>query len=210
MMRDALSETLWLYSKLLDEEQKIAITNTLVNIEEENNDYSLSEYWKMDEAIGGIGGYCLPKNAVHNPFPYGIKRSLFRPLQYAASEMDIRDIRNTSRYVVLYSGMHLEASLRFFLMINTTFGKIRYYNSTLGKIVRRVEQLHVFDEQIIAGYYNFIQLYNKSKHEINQFKNRHRLFAPADALVSYTSARILGNEVLKMIEPGAFHSNIEI
>lgn len=45
--------------------------------------------WKEDQRIGGIGGYCMPQNPVKNPFPSGIKRELYRPLQYARAEIDI-------------------------------------------------------------------------------------------------------------------------
>lgn len=209
-MNRALEETKWLYNHLLNEEQKNTILSTLENIDSSENNYSLDDFWKEDEAIGGIGGFNLPKNPVSNPFPYGIKRSIFRPLQYAAGEMDIRDIRYSSRYVVMYSGMHLEATLKFFLMTNQSLGKLRNYNSTLGKVVHKIDQLNLLDKKTIVNLYKFIQLYNKSKHEVNQDINRNRLFTPTDALVIYLAARIIGSKVLQRIDPAEFSSTLEV
>lgn len=209
-MNRALEETKWLYNHLLNDEQKATILSTLENIDSSENNYSLDDFWKVDEAIGGLGGFNLPKNPISNPFPYGIKRSIFRPLQYAAGEMDIRDIRYSSRYVVMYSGMHLEATLKFFLMTNQSLGKLRNYNSTLGKVVHKIEQFNLLDKKTIENLYKFIQLYNKSKHEVNQDINRNRLFTPTDALVIYLAARIIGWKVLQRIDPAEFSSTLEL
>ena len=53
--------------------------------------------WKTDALIGGIGGYCMPANPVKNPFPSGVKRELYRPLQYARSSIDMCDVRIFAR-----------------------------------------------------------------------------------------------------------------
>lgn len=151
-----------------------------------------------------------PKHPANNPFPYGIKRSIFRPLQYAAGEMDIQDIRYGSRYVVQYAGMHLEATTRFYLIVNQKLGKLRNFNSTLGKVVHQLDKLQLLDKKTAECLYIFIKLYNKSKHEVNQDRTRERLFSVSDALVVYLAVRILGNRIIQEINPKELESSVEI
>ena len=47
----------------------------------------------------------------------------------------------------------------------------------------------------------FADLYNKSKHEVNQDDERERQFFPADALIVYVSARVLGTQLLRPYYP---------
>lgn len=61
--------------------------------------------------------------------------------------MDIRDIRDGARYVVQYAGMHLEATTKFYLLINQKLGKLRNFNSTLGKVVHKLDQLQLLDKR---------------------------------------------------------------
>ena len=82
-------------------------------------------------------------------------------------------------------------------MTNQSFGKLRNFNSTLGKVVHKIDQLKLLDKKTIENLYKFIKLYNKSKHEVNQDINRNRLFTPTDALVIYLAARLIGLKVLQ-------------
>lgn len=91
-------------------------------------------------------------------------RNLFRPLQYARAEIDLRNINYTARYIVHYSGMHLEAAARLILKNAKTFGMLLYGNTTLGKATRNMEKLDILDSSVIEALYNFIPLFNKSKH----------------------------------------------
>ena len=209
-MYRALEDSMWLYLHILDEHQRQVVRETIKEIDEKEENYSLEKYWDADKEIGGLGGHNLPKNPINNPFPYGIKRSIFRPLQYAASEMDIRDIRGGARHVVQYAGMHLEATTKFYLMLNLKLGKMRNYNATLGKVVHKLDQLKLLDEKTTEGLYVFIRLYNKSKHEVNMDRTRERLFTVPDALVIYLAARILGNRILFKINPKELESSIEL
>lgn len=154
----------------------------------------------MDRGIGGIGGYCMPADPRFNPFPGGVERELFRPLQYARLEVDICDIRIHARHVVHYSGMHLEAVLRLFLSRSKKFRNLRFFNSTLGKTAHEINKMNVFDKVHIEALFKFITLYNKAKHEVNMLKDRSRLFSEADAIVCYFSARIIGQTVLAEIQ----------
>ena len=55
----------------------------------------------MDKEIDGIGGYGMPSDPKKNPFPSGEYRELFRPLQYARSEIEVTTVHFHSRYVVM-------------------------------------------------------------------------------------------------------------
>ncbi|MBM7581129.1 hypothetical protein [Jeotgalibacillus terrae] len=209
-MDRALVESKWLYNNLLNDYQRQVIRETITEIDEKDEQYSLENFWEVDKDIGGMGGYNLPKNPVSNPFPFGIKRSIFRPLQYAASEMELRDIRYGARHVIQYVGMHLEATTKYYLIVNQKLGKLRHYNSTLGKVVRKLDQLKLLDDMTIKSLYVFIKIYNKSKHEINMDKTRERLFTVSDALVLYLTARILGQKILLQIDSKELDSSIEL
>lgn len=198
-MDQLLKETRWLYEHLLDSEQQHAIHTFMENKETGHDTEALSIFWGSDAEIGGIGGYSLPKNPVKNPFPGGVKRKIYRPLQYAASEIE-RDVAFGSRYIVQYAGMHLEAVAREYLMQTQTLGKLRNYNSTLGKVVHQISSLQTLNETSIQSLFQFVSLYNMSKHEVNQDDSRERLFTSEDALIAYLTARILGVYLLTSID----------
>lgn len=155
--------------------------------------------WKTDALIGGIGGYCMPANPVKNPFPSGVKRELYRPLQYARSSIDMCDVRIFARNVVENSGMHLEAVCRLFLKNTNVLGGLRFQNLTLGKAVHKIEQEKIFDGYVIEALYDFVKVYNRSKHEINQDESKERMFNAEDAVVSYFATRILGVIILQKL-----------
>lgn len=162
-------------------------------------EYRTEVLWKTDALIGGIGGYCMPANPVNNPFPSGVKRELYRPLQYARSSIDICDVRIFARNVVENSGMHLEAVCRLLLKNINVFGALRFQNLTLGKAVHKIEQEKIFDDYVIEALYDFVKVYNRAKHEINQDVNKDRLFNAEDAIVSYFATRILGVIILQKL-----------
>ena len=191
-----MTETIYLFEKLFSNEQKERIQSFLNEVKTEKGNYSPSILWQMDQAIGGIGAYCMPPDPLINPFPGGINRELFRPLQYARSEIDICDVRVHARYVVHYSGMHLEAVLRLFLRETKILGSLRFFNSTLGKAAHEIAKIEVINNVLTEALLKFVKLYNMAKHEVNMFEERPRLFCEADAIVCYFSARIIGQAVL--------------
>lgn len=197
-MKDALRDTYWLYEHLLNRDQKTAVDQVMSAMNRDSQTEALAHLWAMDEEIGGIGGYLLPKNPVQNPFPGGDERPLFRPLQYAASELE-RDVAHGARYIVQYAGMHLEAVTRQYLKQVHTLGAIRHHNSTLGKAVHQIAKLRTMDEKTVQSLLVFVRLYNMSKHEVNQDETRERLFSVEDALIAYLSGRILGVRLLAEI-----------
>jgi hypothetical protein len=212
-MKGALSETLLIYSNLFIDEQRSNIQAFLEEVQTKKEKYDPSIIWVLDQKIGGIGGYCMPADPKINPFPAGINRELFRPLQYARSEIDICDVRMHARHVVHYSGMHLEAVLRMFLKKEKTLGNLRYFNSTLGKAAHEISKMYIFNDVIIEALMKFVSLYNKAKHEVNMLEERPRLFSEADAIVCYFCARIIGQAVLlELRHPlslGAYEINSE-
>lgn len=139
-MKHALQDTRCLYEHLLNRDQQTAVDEFMSHMNRNESTKTLVCLWAMDEAIGGVGGYCLPKNPVQNPFPGGDERPLFRPLQYAACELE-RDVAHGARYIVQYAGMHLEAVTRQYLKQVLTLGTIRHHNSTLGKAVHQIATL---------------------------------------------------------------------
>ena len=189
-----------IYNTLFKEDIKRGILDFFTqNIDNAEHGYETEVLWKTDALVGGIGGYCMPSNPVKNPFPSGVRRELYRPLQYARSSIDICDVRIFARQVVENSGMHLEAVCRLFLKNINVSGGLKFQNTTLGKAVHRVEQEKVFDDCVIENLYDFVKVYNRSKHEINQDEAKDRMFNAEDAVVSYFATRILGVLILQKI-----------
>lgn len=154
--------------------------------------------WEIDALIGGVGGYCLPSSSSKNPYPAWIERELYRPLQYAKEEIDLGYGRVNARYIIDMCGMHLEAACRL-LVMNSVLDEFRFSNCTLGKAVHRIEKKKLLDGNVIQALYDFVQIYNRSKHEVNQDETRERLFSTDDALVAYFATRILGVSILQKL-----------
>lgn len=200
-----------IYNILFKEEIKRGILDFFAqDIDNAEYVYETEVLWKTDALVGGIGGYCMPSNLVKNPFPSGVKRELYRPLQYARSSIDICDVRIFARQVVENSGMHLEAVCRLFLKNTNVLGGIRFQNSTLGKAVHKIEQEKVLDDCVIESLYDFVKVYNRSKHEINQDENKDRMFNAEDAVVSYFATRILGVIILQKLSVNESFERYEI
>lgn len=189
-----------IYDTILGEQIKKGINEFMKqNLDNPDFRYSTLMLWKTDLLIGGIGGYCMPANPIKNPFPSGIERELYRPLQYARSDIDICDVRMVARYVIESAGMHLESVCRLFLKEMCTLGNMRFSKTTLGKAIHKIEQQGIFEKKIIESMYNFVAVYNRSKHEINQDVLRNRMFNAYDAIVAYFAVRILGITILRKI-----------
>lgn len=208
------SELINIYDNFLNEDIKECIKEFLTqDLENENFDYSSEMIWNMDAKIEGIGAYCMPANPVRNPFPAGIKRALYRPLQYARSSIDLCDIRIFAREVIKNAGMHLEAACRLYIQETNILGQMRFSNSTLGKAVHVIEKEGVIEQKIIDALYDFVKIYNRSKHEINQDMTKDRMFNAADALVAYFAVRMIGVFLLQKINVeesfGYYKSNNE-
>ena len=192
-------ELINLYDKLFDKDVKEGISEFLrQDFDNKDRKYKTDMLWKIDALIGGVGGYCLPSSSSRNPYPAGIERELYRPLQYAKEEIDFGHSRVNARYIIDMCGMHLEAACRLLLM-NSILDEFRFSNCTLGKAVHRIDKKKMLDDNIIQALYDFIQIYNRSKHEVNQDETRERLFSTDDAIVEYFATRILGVNILQKL-----------
>ena len=195
---------IYLYDNVLDENIKNCINSFVLSVMEKKEKYVTGNLWITDQQIGGIGAYAMPPDPVINKFPGGIKRSLYRPLQYAQSDIDICDIRMHARYIVQNCGMHLEAICRIILQTHKVFGDLRFHNTTLGKAIQLIKGLNIVDNNIIIALDNYVKVYNLSKHEVNQYETRERLFNAYEAVTAYYSARVLGVHLLRIINyPGS-------
>lgn len=194
-MDEMLKETQWLYDNLLEKHQKQVVDEVISKMNDDMRKDILDNFWRIDEEIGGIGGYNMPKNPVVNPFPGGDKRSLYRPLQYAACELE-RNLSYGSRYVIQFSGMHLEAAARTYVASQKRIRFLSNFRSTLGKLVHEIDRKKTFDVTTIQSLFQFVKLFNLSKHEVNQDESRTRLFNEADAMIAYLSSRELGVKLL--------------
>jgi len=199
IVSDALPETKRICEQLLSHEQQHEVQAFLRELELKQGNYKADILWKMDQKIGGIGGYCMPSHPTMNPFPGGPNRELFRPLQYARSRIDICDIRIHSREVVQYSGMHLEAVSRFFLSRSKAISKWRLRKLTLGQAAHKISAMNIMDRKIGDALLTYVALYNRAKHEVNMDEERRYLFSPLDAVVCYACARIIGQAMLTQL-----------
>ena len=200
-MRNLLSESKILFNEAFNEEQQKVVGKLILEAEEGEKDIFLKSIWEYDQYIGGIGGYSMPPNPIYNPYPGGEYRELFRPLQYARSDMH-HDLQYYShhRNIVMMSGMHLEGVLRAVLKKTKTFGSLRYATITLGKATNEIKKMNIQPPAVINSLYAFVKLYNKSKHEVNHDEERERLFDLSDAIVCYLAARVIRVKLLVSIE----------
>lgn len=196
---EALPESKELLNLLLSHKQIRVIEKAIKGIKKRPSNYNIDFFWELDASIGGISGYCMQFNPTSNPFPAGIGRSLFRPLQYAASEIERnKDIYYNAKWVVLNYGLHLEAVTKYIMKKTSNITvKINAKRTTLGKSIKILEEGKVLPSNLTKPLSLLLRLYNKSKHEVNEDEERERLFSPADALIAYISARILGKELLR-------------
>ena len=198
---EALSESKELLNLLLTEVQKEVIDRAVKEIKENPENYNIDFFWKLDSSIGGIGGYCIEFNTTFNPFPAGLNRDLFRPLQYAWADIEVgKDIYSHARHAVQDSGLHLEWVVKYVAWkTSNRIGRanLSIKKMTLGQGIKILEERKVLSFNLIRPLYIFLKLYNKSKHDVNQDEERERLFSPADALISYISVRIIGRELLR-------------
>lgn len=140
------SETI--YSSQLNQQERTL--EDLLELEVENNPttYSLEELWNYDFILGMIGAYSMPANPIKNPFKGGFARELFRPLQYARSNMDILDISLTARHAVQDTGLHLECVFKYLLSKFAPFGNIRFNNITLGKANYELAKRNCYNDSV--------------------------------------------------------------
>jgi len=193
----ALQKSSELAEVVISEQSLAALRDVLAGGKNSDGKYDLTKLWALDASLGGIGGYCLPAEPAYNPFPGGHARRLYRPLQYARTNMQLLDLDYTSRYVIQNVGMHLEAAAKLMLAEQVFLGKLK--NKPLGAAAESLCRRGLLAEACCEGLRLLIPLVNHSKHEVNQDEERDGSFVPADALIVYIAGRILGLEMLSQL-----------
>lgn len=192
-----LEQTKKLY-KIFNEEQKNKINLIIREIESQGSNYKTNKLWEFDQTLGG---YCQggdPANANH--FQGTEFRNVYRCLQYVRSNIDILDINFTARYVIQDCGHHFEEAIKLYLKKTNKFSLIKVYKYPLGKLLKYVVDKKIFKEDIINKLKLFIELYNISKHEILSDEELDRTFHADDAIICYFACRIVGKEILLIID----------
>lgn len=163
--------------------------------------YKTKDLWKFDQTIGGIGGYCQGCNPARaNHFQGTEFRNVYRCLQYVRSNIDILDINFTARYIIQDCGHHFEEAIKLYLKKTNKIKLIKAYRYPLGKLLQYVIDKKIFEEDIINKLKLFIDLYNISKHEILSDEELDRTFHADDAIICYFACRIVGKEILLIID----------
>lgn len=195
-----LEQTKRLY-EIFDENQRNKINLIIHQIESQGSNYKTNKLWEFDQTLGGIGGYCQgcdPANANH--FQGTEFRNVYRCLQYVRSNIDILDINYTARYIIQECGHHFEETIKLYLKKTNKFSLMKVYKYPLGKLLQYVIDKKTFNENIINQIKLFVDLYNISKHEILSDESLDRTFHADDAIICYFGTRIVGKEILLIID----------
>lgn len=195
---DLLEESDRLVECLLSSNQVEMLLQTAEGIAAGIENVDLTPFWRLDASIGGIGGYCLLPSLrpFGNPFSGGIARELFRPIQYAAAEIEYHNSELMARAGVWFSGMHLEAVTKYWVNKTTSPLNANHYKRlTLGQSIGILKDGTNAANEIFEPLDSILALYNPAKHKIPQ--DRDRMFTVGDALVVYVSSRILSTRILK-------------
>ena len=195
-----LEQTKKLY-EIFDKNQKNKINLIIHQIESQGSNYKTNELWEFDQTLGGIGGYCQGCDpAKVNHFQGTEFRNVYRCLQYVRSNIDILNINFTARYIIQECGHHFEEAIKLYLKKTNEFSLIKVNKYPLGKLLQYVIDKKIFKEDIIYKLKLFIDLYNISKHEILSNEELDRTFHADDAIICYFACRIVGKEILQIID----------
>ena len=180
---------------VLDDEQRRTVLTVVEAIERGGNGYDAASIVELDHRIGGVGGYCMSANRHVNHF-HGQDREMFRPLQYALIDIEDGFLGRFDRSIVEDGGIHLEAVGRVVLGETETFGKMRHARKTLGQLAKPLRSSGIADVGAWDSFDCHVRLHNDAKHEVAPFDERPHTFTTADALISFVSARIIGQQLL--------------
>jgi len=141
-----------------------------------------------------LGGPSMTRLDCHNSGRYDIKdRGVFRPLQYCCSYLELADrvdqIEWLTRELVHMSGLHLETTLKRVGQTSMPWPLgILLNNSTIQRKV---------NIQLRNQISQFLDIYNASKHDVEQPKDTH-LFSLEDAVIAYAISRKIGTQLYPM------------
>ncbi len=200
-----------LLSEIFDENQISEIDKIIKDIKQAKDDYKTIELWEFDKSLGGVGAYCQGCDpAQSNPFQGTEFRNIYRCLQYVRSDIDILNINDTSRYIIENCGHYLEEAIKLFIKkINIIFW-ITIKNKPLGQLTKIISGKKILKEETIEKLKMFINLYNISKHEILSNETLDRTFHADDAIIYYYASRIIGKEILLIIDKERTNAKYQI
>ena len=163
-----------------------------------NNDYMDNEkqriIWEFDQKIGGLGGYVAPLNPTINPFnKLGDYRNVFRSLQYARSDMYYC---TRPRHIIIDAALHVETLVKLVLSKNK-FIKFIYNKREFGKNIEQMYKEGIINDDLYDRLSDLRKLLNYAKHDTDP--NRDNTFDAEDAIIFYFETRIIGNELLKIL-----------
>lgn len=190
------------YDYLSEDERKLI--ELLVNKVKSNDKYYLNELWEYDYTIGEIGGYSMPADPIKNPFAGGFTREIFRSIQYARSNIDILNIKFTTRHIIRDMGLHLEFALKYILKCNNKLGKFKYSRMTLGSLKESMYKKNLISEEDYNTLNLIVKSYNDSKHSVNMDPNVESSFSIDDALIYYIAVRRISNSLLQQYYPAIY------
>ena len=179
------------------EENELLILDKIeIELDKNPADYDLSLLWSYDATIGKIGAYSMPADPKRNPFPGGVARVIYRPLQYARAQMDIMDINMRPRNIIRDVGLHFEGLAKYILKKETRFKSVIYRKATLGKALHLLKKESIMDTNTFESCKKVIQIYNISKHNISMEEDKASSFVPMDAVIFYLVVRKIGNKLI--------------
>lgn len=150
--------------------------------------------WEFDQKIGGFGGYAAPLNPTVNPFNrLGDYRNVFRSLQYARSDMYYC---NRARHIIIDAALHVETLVKLTLSKNKII-KFIYNKREFGKNIEQLYNERIIDDNLYDRLNYLRKLLNYAKHDTDP--NRDNTFDSEDAIIFYFETRIIGNELLKIL-----------
>jgi len=195
-MDKILPNTYRLLCNLFDDYERTILSEIENELRKNPINYDLKILWKLDRSIGGIGAYSMPADPVLNPMPGGIGRTIYRPLQYARENMEISNINHNSRYVIQNVGLHLEGLVKYVIRQERIIKITPSSKVTLGQAIRKLNP-NKYEKKYFDNLTDILELYNLSKHGLNNDKKRQRTFTPMDAIIFYLSSRKIGNKLLE-------------
>ncbi len=157
---------------------------------------SLEKIWQYDQSLGGLGGYAMPSNPVHNPFnAWGQERNgLFRSVQYAKSGFIYYP--HIPRNMIIDTGRSLEFTCKYILDRYSVVSRFRN-SGMLGRNLNHMYRKGLLSDKLLEDCRLFASLYNIAKHEMTEERNR--TFSTLDGVVAYFSLRKLHNRLLESI-----------
>jgi hypothetical protein len=179
-------------SKLFISQENMKIIEDMASEIIINKNYNTEPLWALDANLNDIADLSCNFKDNSSHYPYDDEQAIYAPLQYARDEIEICNVSYSARYVIMYSLMHLEAIIRYILKNNYAFGKVRFRSIPLNRGIFKLEDLKLLPDYLIEGYHQFGELSIKFQKEANNPE----FFSARDALILYTSARVLGLKTL--------------